>query len=637
MRRATFAFAITALLGQPALADPVLTANYHEAPDLAVLAKAGTLPPVAQRLPQQPQVVQVQSIGQYGGVLRSAVRGDGDQNGVLRMVGPQGLTRWTPDYQNVVPNVAEGWTRNADASEYTFKLRSGMKWSDGQPFTADDILFTVNDLLPNKTFFASPPAQYVINGKLMRAEKIDDETVKLILGGPALRFPELLATPLGQHPVLYAKHYCAQFTPQYNPNVASLVAQSHQPDWAALLRQHCGDIEIPSRWANPDRPTLDPWLISVPYSGGGTEVVLKRNPYFWQVDPQGNQLPYIGSVNLKVISDIESIMLAAIGGQLDLMVRHINVISNKPVLAQHAEAGGYVLEPLTSTEAAALAIYINQTDKDPKLRALLTQHDFREALSLAMDRDEINDIVFLGQSKPWQTSPDQEDKFYNAQLATQYTQHDAAAANKLLDSLGLTKRDGNGMRTLPDGTRLFLTADASLSDAGSSDTLELVKKQWAEVGIDLGIKNEERSLFYDRAQNNDYDLAIETAPGGIDPTSDPRLWLSTHTLDSRQSIPWVRWYISGGRSGEEPSQSMRERLALWDQWKQASDPAKADALFGQILQKAADAFEVLGVEHGLTTFGIRNKRLMNVPASMPYSWNYPTPAPTLPEQYYFVR
>lgn len=633
MRRITLALALSA-----AFAAPVLAAGYQEAPELAALVQQGKLPPVAQRLPQQPQIVQpTESIGRYGGVLRTALRGDNDQNSILRLVGPQGLTRWTPDNAGVAPNLAEGWTRSADATEYTFKLRPGTRWSDGQPFTADDILFSVNDLLLNKEFFASPPSQYVVNDKPMRAEKVDDFTVKLILGGPSLRFPELLATPLGQHSVLYQKRYCQQFTPQYNPGVTALLAESRQPDWASLLRQRCGDIENAARWANPARPTLDPWVVQTPYTGGGTQVVLQRNPYFWQVDPEGKQLPYVGTVNLKVISNIESIMLAAIGGQLDLMVRHINLIGNKPVLAEHAEQGRYVLQPLTSTQAAALVIYVNQTSRNSKLRPLLQNRDFRAALSLGMDREEINDIVFLGQSTPWQTSPHETDKFYNRQLALQYTEHDLAQANRLLDGLGLTKRDGAGFRLLPDGSRLFLTADASVSDAGAGDVLELLKKHWAEIGVDLGINNIERSLFYDRAQNNDYDLAIAAAPGGLDPTSDPRLWLSTHTLDSRQSLPWVRWYASGGRSGEEPSESMKRRLALWDEWKQASDPARADELFRQILQMAADAFEVLGTERGLTTFGVRSKALTNVPASMPNSWTYPTPAPTLPQQYYFAR
>ena len=620
-----------------ALAWGARAADYHQAPELDALVSAGKLPPVAQRLGSDPQVIKPTSaVGRYGGVLRSALRGDADHNAILRLVGNMGLTRWSPDYEAVLPNVAASWTTNADASEYTFKLRPGMKWSDGQPFTADDILFFVNDLLGDPQFFDAPPSQYVINGKPMRAEKIDDATVKFVFAGPYLGFPAVLASPLGQHPVLYAKHYCQQFDPKFNPDAGKLLAAAHQPDWATLFRQRCGDIEIPARWANPERPVLDPWVIQTPYTGGGTEVVLTRNPYFWQVDPAGNQLPYIGTMNLKVISDIQSIVLASIGGQLDLMVRHINTINNKPVLSEHADAGGYVLQPLASTEAAASTLFLNQTDKNPKLRDLLRNKDFRVALSLALDRDEINDIVYLGQSKPWQTSPAEADKFYNEQLAHQFTDHDPDKANAMLDKLGFAKRDSNNMRLFPDGSKLFMTMDVMVTEPASVDVAELVRKQLAEVGVDVGINTMERSLFYDRAQNNDQDIDVMPIPGGLNPVADPRAWLSTHTLDSRQSIPWVRWYASGGRSGEAPSASMQERLKLWDQWKQAATQAQADDLFRQILQKAADAFEVIGVVQGLTTFGVHNKKLMNLPASMPNSWDYPTPAPTLPQQYFFA-
>ncbi|HEY2132664.1 MAG TPA: ABC transporter substrate-binding protein [Acetobacteraceae bacterium] len=620
-----------------ALCGSAAAAELHEAPSLAALVTKGSLPPVARRVPTAPDVVKpTASVGRYGGVLRTAFRGDADQNAILRIVGNQGLTRWTPDYENVVPNVAESWTRSDDASEYTFKLRPGMKWSDGQPFTADDITFFVNDLLPDPQFFSSPPAQYVINGKAMRAEKIDDTTVKLIFAGPYLGFPRVLATPLGQHPVLYEKHYCEQFMPKYNPNIAALLKQSGQPDWPTLFRQKCGDIEIPSRWSNLDRPTLDPWIISTPYSGNATQVVLQRNPYFWETDTAGNQLPYIDTVNMKVISDVQSIVLAAIGGQLDLQVRHINTIGNKPVLAQHADQGGYVLETLTPTDANAEALFLNQTDKNPKLRQLLTNHDFREALSLGVDRDEINDIVFLGQTKPWQVGPLPADRFYNKELATQYTTRNVDAANKLLDGLGLTKHDGDGFREYQDGSKVFLTADVMVLDPASIDTIQLIKKHWADIGIDVGINTEERSLFYNRGQNNDYDIDVMPVPGGLDPTSDPRGWLSTHTLDSRQSLPWVAWYQSGGHSGERPSDNMVQRLALWDQWKQATTPDQADGLFRQILQLAAASFDVIGTEQGLTTFGIHSKKLMNVPNSMPSSWNYANPGPTLLQQYYFA-
>ena len=619
------------------VAGPAIAIEYQEAPALAALVGQGKLPKVADRLPSNPDVVKpVSAIGTYGGVLRTAVRGDADHNAILKNIGNQGLTRWTMDYNKSIPNLAESWTANADATEYTFRLRHGLKWSDGVAFGADDIVFFTNDLLVNKQFFSSPPSQYVINGQPMRAEKIDDDTVKFIFAGPYLQFPNLLATPLGQHPVLYSKHYCEQFTPK-NPDLAKLLTEAKQPDWATLFRQKCGDIEIPARWGNVARPVMDPWMITTPYTGGGTEVVATRNPYFWQVDPQGKQLPYINQIHFKVISDIQTILLASIGGQFDLLVRHIITINNKPVLSQHAAEAGYSLVELTPTDSNAMALWLNQTNTNPKLRPFIQNKAFRQALSLGIDRNEINDIVYLGQSEPAQVGPLPADRFYNERLATQFTQHDPKEANRILDGLGLEKRDSRGMRLYPDGTKLFLTIDSMTADAAAIDVSDLVKKQWAKIGIDTGINTMERSLYYDKAQNNDYDIGTYGVPGGRNPTSDPRAVLSTHTLDSRQSLPWVKWYASGGKAGEEPSASMKARLALWDQWKKEGNAEKADATFRQILDMAADAFEVIGTVRSMTVYGIRSNKLMNVPASMPNGWDYPNPAPTLPAQYFFAR
>ena len=634
MRQLTKLAMLAVAIGCTGLAG---AAEYHEAPAMAELVKGGKLPPVAERLPSAPEVVQVASVGRYGGSLRSAIRGDGDHNAILRLVGNQGLTRWDPAYTKAVPALAASWTVNANATEYTFKLRPGAKWSDGVPFTADDITFVVNDLFTDKAFFESPPSQYVVGGKPMRAEKIDDATVKLIFAAPYLRLPDVLATPLGQHPTLYAKHYCSQFMPKYNPDLPKLLAAAKQPDWPTLFRQKCGDIEIPARWGNPEKPVMDPWVLQTPYGGSATQVLLRRNPYFWQVDQAGNQLPYIDSLTLKVISDVQAILLAEIGGQVDLQVRQTNTINNKPVLAQHAKEAGYVLQELTPTDSSAMGLWFNQSAKNPKTHDWLRNRDFRQALSLAMDRDEINEIVFLGQGKPWQIGPLPTDKFYNERLGTQYIKHDPAAANAILDRIGLAKKDSNGMRLTPAGDKLFISIDAMVVDTAAIDTAELLKKQWAAVGIELGINTMERSLYYEKAQNADYDIGTYAVPGGMNPTLDPRALIATHTLDSRQSIPWVRWYATGGKQGEEPSEGMKERMKLWDAWTQASDPAEAEKLVRRIMDLAADGFEVMGTVQAVTTFGSHSVKLMNVPEKIPFGWDYPTPAPALLQQFYFTN
>lgn len=626
-----------ALVGS--LLSSATAATYQEPTQLQPLVEDGKLPPLAQRLPDPPEVVQpLESVGTYGGTIRQALRGNADHNAILRAVGAQGLTRWTMDMSEAIPNVAESFTANEDASAYTFKLRKGMRWSDGQPFTADDILFFVQDLLPDRTFFQSPPARYVVNGEVMTAEKIDDYTVKLKFAGPYPTFPEELATPLGQHPVLYAKHYCSQFHPKYAANLDQLIAEARANDWATVMRQYCGDIEVPSRWANPQRPTLDPWVISEPYTGGATRVAMERNPFFWQVDPEGKQLPYVDTLVFPVIADIEAILLSAMGGQLDLQVRHLTEISNKPVLVDNMAQGGYELLEMRSLDSNHVGLYFNQSVADPDLKKLITQRDFRAALSLATNRDDINEIVFLGQGKPAQIGPVAEHRLYNEQLRTQYVQHDLAEANRLLDGLGLKERDAQKYRVYPGTTRrISLGAIVSIANPWQVEALELMRNHWAEAGIELVIRNSERSLFYDRAQNNDYDISVDNVPGGLNPTQDPRALMTVHPLESRQSIPWARWYESGGEAGEEPSESMKKRLELYGRWKVTPDQEEADAIFSEILQLAADEFEVMGIIEPAPQLGIRNANLMNVLDTMPFGWMYGTPGPSLPQQYYFAR
>ncbi|RDJ21845.1 ABC transporter substrate-binding protein [Bosea caraganae] len=627
-----------ALALQVGLLAPGLAQAFGEAPPLKQLVDAGKLPPVDQRLPKTPQVITpYERVGQYGGVIRQAMRGDGDYNAILRAVGAQGLTRWDIKFTEIVPNVAEGWTTNADKSEYTFKLRPGMKWSDGQPFTADDILFFVQDLLPDKAFFQSPPPRYVVNGKLMTGEKIDDNTVKLTFGGPYRTFPEEMAAPVGQHPVLYAKHYCKQFHPKYATNLDELMKQNNVKDWAALMRLKCGDIEVPSRWANLERPTLDPWVVKEPYKGGATRIVLERNPYFWQVDTAGNQLPYTDALQFTVFGDVETILLAAINGQLDLQIRYLNAISNKPVLSENMAKGAYTIMEMKDLNASSAGLMVNQTSPNPALRTLIRTPGFTKALSLGMDRSEINEIVFLGGGTPRQIGPLESHRLYNKQLATQFIEHDVKQANAILDGLGLTKKDGQGFRLYPQGGRISLAAIVSIGSPAYIEVLELIRKQWAEIGVELLIRSSERSLFYDRAQNNDYDLSVDAITGGLDPTQEVRSVLVVHPLDSRQSIPWVKWYTSGGKVGEEPSESMKQRLALFDKWKVEPDEAKADDIYRQILQLAADAFEVIGVAQPPAQLGIRKNNLRNVFDTMPYGWTYATPGGSLPQQYFYAR
>ncbi len=620
---------------------PLVAFAANEAPSLAKMVADGKLPALAQRLPDNPEVVKpLNSIGKYGGTLRRSLGGSNDHNSILRIVSPQGLTRWMPDFSKVTPNVAESWTVNDAGSEFTFKLRKGMKWSDGQPMTADDIMFYVEDLLHNKEFYPNPPARYVVDGKAMTAEKIDDYTVKLKFAASYGTFLTELATPLAQEPVIWAKHYCKQFHPKYNKNIQSMIDASNAvEDWPGLFRLKCGEVEAPNRWSNAERPTLDPWIITGDgYSAGSTQVVMVRNPYFWQVDTEGNQLPYIDRLQMNVSQDNQAIVLEAMAGNIDMQRRRISNTSNKPVFAENAEKGGYKLLNMVNSSSNIMSIHFNQTHKDPEMRTLLRNKDVRVALSVAIDREEIIDIVYQGQGEPWQVGPRPGHVLYDERLGRQHTNYDPDEANKLLDKAGYAKRDSEGFRLLPSGKRFsFNIQYTGIEQPHWGDSLEIIAQQWKKIGVEVNIASVERSIYYSRGEANEHDIMVWGAPGGLDPTLSPRNIIAVHPQASWFAIPWARWYLSGGKDGEEPTPSMKKRLALYDDFKKEADQEKALDIFREIHSMAADAMETIGINLAPNLVGVVNKDLRNVPDSIPASWMYPDPGPTLPQTYYYVN
>ena len=607
-----------------------------ESPDLARLVADRKLPPLAERLPSSPLVVQAEKVGKYGGALRRGLRGSADHNGILRIVGNQGLVRWNLGFTQVLPSVAERWEVNADATEFTFHLRPGMRWSDGKPFTADDVVFAIEECCKNTELFRSAPSAIVIDNKPGTATKVDDTTVRFTFAAPYALFLETLATPLGQYPTLFPKHYASQFHPKFNPDLAKLVQQANLSDWPSLFRVKLGDVEIPSRWGNPDKPVLDPWVIKEPYTGGATRVVMERNPYFWQVDQEGHQLPYIDRLTLGISQDVESLMIDAVSGRLDLQDRHIDALQNKPTLSRSAQRGGYRLVELVASGAQQMQIYPNITHKDPAMRAMFANKEFRQALSLGINRAEIIELIYLGQSEPYQMGPRPGHPWYHEKLARQFTQFDQAQANAILDRLGYNRRDGQNMRLRPDGQKVFFAIDViPVLYPDQVDALELVKRHWAAIGVDIKVNTIERALYYTRGDNNDHDAAVWPGPGGLDPMLDPRDAFAQHTQGTRYAIPWAQWYVSGGRDGQEPPEHQKQRMRLFDQARGTADLEKRGAIMKQIFDIAAEQFEPIGICLAVNTFGVCRTNLQNVPAKYPNSWAWPNPGPSLPQQFFF--
>jgi peptide/nickel transport system substrate-binding protein len=610
---------------------------YTEAPSLAQQVRENKLPPVDQRVGTEPEAVKpLQAVGSYGGQLRFGLRGSSDYNHILRIVGPQGLVRWDPLYTKVVPNVARQVDVSPDSKVFTFHLRKGMKWSDGKPFTADDVLFNMNDIVIPGAITPIQP-RYMTGDKPVKVEKIDDLTVRMTFTESYGDFLAELASPLGQNPVLYAKHYCSQFMPKFNAKVDDLVKEARVGDWQALFLAKCGDLETASRWGNPAKPTLDPWVMKEPYVGGATRIVMERNPYFWQVDTAGNQLPYIDQVIAPIAQDVESLVLEAIAGRIDYQVRHFESPSNRAVLAANRAKGGYEFTEARSVGGNNMTINLNLTHKDPELRALFNIKDFRVALSLGIDRKEVIDTALLGEGEPWQQGPFEDHPNFHKKLSTQFIQYDVATANKMLDGVGLDKRGSNGMRLMKSGKPLRFKIDVITVNPFQVDMLQVVKRQWAKIGIDMDVNVLERTLFYERtSESNNHDAAVWEAGNNFVAGDIPQQMVPVHH-DSRWGIPWSVWYKTGGKQGEEPPASIKQRMTLWDQARATADEVKRRDIMMKIADLASEEFEVIGITKRASTYGVRKANLKNVPEAIPSSWYYPTPAPALPQEWYWAR
>src|SRR3984957_19183823 len=452
---ATLAVCLIAIISRPALAD-AQSGKFQEAPALAEQVKAGKLPPVEQRLPEQPLVVPVvERTGEYGGVWRRAFLGPADANNYVRVV-YDGLFRFSPDGAQIEPKLALGAKSSPDFKVWTILLRKGARWSDGQPFTADDIVFWYKDVLLNKDLTPSVPT-WVRNadGSAAKVEKLDDYTVQFTYDRPATLFLSEVANQDGpdqSYAMFLPAHYLKQFHPAYTP-IADLDKMAQAVSFKSWTQLFAAKATPTS---NPERPTMAAWM---PVTRVSDPVfILRRNPYYIGVDTAGNQLPYIDEVRFTYFADQQALNLAAIAGDFDMQERHIQM-TNYPVLKeQEAKTGKYrvLIWPTFGGSDAVVAFNTTYT-ADAVLGKLLATKDFRIALSYAINRDEIKESAFLGLGEARQPVPAPGHPYFPGQeWATKYTEFNSDLANKMLDARGLSKLDAQGVRLMENGKPLNL-------------------------------------------------------------------------------------------------------------------------------------------------------------------------------------
>lgn len=607
---------------------PVTESQYKEAPQLVEQVAAGGLPPVDERVPRNPLVVvPIDQVGKYGGQWSTGTI-ETNGNDARRNIGYEDLVRWTTNWDGVIPNVCESYSANDEGNEFTFFLREGHRWSDGEPYAADDVLFWYEDVVMNREITPTEPqVPYTV-------VKVDDFTVKWQFEAPQGLFIKDMANINRRGAARYPKHYLEQFHEVYSTEAEALAKAAGQATWSDMF------LAMSTEHQNPERPLHWAWLLTAAMGETTTRIVCERNPYYFKVDPEGNQLPYIDRYNYELVADNEVLVLKVLNGEIDFQEQWINDPKNQPVFYDGQEKGGFHFWDSLPTYANEFIMMFNRDCENTMKAEIFANKDFRIGLSHAIDRQELIDVVMVGQSAPHQAAPRPESIYYHERLAKQYTEYDVDKANEYLDKAGLSERDADGFRLGPDGKRFTFLMEIDQGRVAYVDLLELIVPMWAEVGIEANVKLMERSLEEERVHGRALEWEAGAnkfgGGGGEAPILDPRYWFPSGIYGSMFAKRWAAYYEAGpdDEIAEEPPADVKEMMGLYDQIKVTVDAEKQKELLMQLLEMAADQFWAIGSILEPLSFGIATNRLKNTPQSLPRSWIYPTPAPCNTCQFY---
>ncbi|MBV7327708.1 ABC transporter substrate-binding protein [Chloroflexi bacterium TSY] len=613
--------------------------EFSEAPMLAEMVAAGDLPPVDERLPVDMDVVTPYGdIGKYGGTWNNMTWCTNNMCNI-RMILYDPPIRWRDDYTGYEPGLAKAYEWSEDGTEVTLHFREGVKWSDGEPFTMDDLKFWWEDIATNDDFkFIQPPWWgFKSDGEPMDVEFPDDYTMVMRWDTPQWITPFILAQGFWEwEPLMKPRHYLEQFHPTYNEDA----------DYDLL--------EDNILWyQNPDHPTLYAWTLES-YTPG-ERWILVRNPYYWKVDTAGNQLPYIDRIDVELIEDEEVAALAVAQGKFDATFRGARDPLKIPLLMEQAEANDFTVDTDWVNGAGAWPCWlINQDyvgdgddpDMDAEIRELFRSVEFRKGLSVAMDRERLIDVAWDGIGIPQQStiSPQawhftsEEGRKVFEEWAAADAEHDPELAMERFDAAGLTDQDGDGWRDLPSGKPFELILD--LGDWGgqivSINGTESFAKDLEAVGIKTLVNNlinqpdwslRQKEALYMLRNCHASELDIWTYPDWIFPLRDNRAW----PLQGK-------WRQTGGEEGEEPlADSPAARLqAIYDAGLAEPDEEKRHELVWQAIR--------IHIEEGPFTLGAAGDQPMpvvyknyfkNIPdTGVLGPWAPGSPGNLHPEQFY---
>ncbi|MEP3049628.1 MAG: ABC transporter substrate-binding protein [Roseibium sp.] len=601
-----------AFLATVTLAVPLSAMEIKETPGLDPI-----LPPVSERVPAEPLIVDLEAkgrtIGRHGGALDTLIGRAKDVRlinvwGYARLVGYTNTLELVPDLLHDV--------EVEDGRIFTLHTREGHKWSDGHPFGAEDIRYYFEDVVSNESLTPSGlPPFLLVNGKGPKFEVLDETKVRFTWDEPnPLLLPELAKS---RAPFIYRPaHYLKQFHEKYGDAdfITSEAAKVKARSWAPLHAKK--DDMYNAR--NIDLPTLQPWVRT--RGDSDLRFILERNPFYHRVDTEGHQLPYIDNV-VMTVADGKLIPAKTQAGESNLQARNLS-FSDITVLKKGEKKNGYVTALWSNTKGSEISILPNMTVKDPVWRKLLRDTRFRHALSLGIDRNLLNRVLFFGLGTPGNDTVLAASPLYKAEYTTKWAQYDPDQANALLDEIGLTKRDAKGIRLMPDGRPLEIIVETRGESQTEADALELVAENWKEIGVKLFAKPSQRDNLRERAITGDLVMSVWTGFENGIPTSEmpPDDFAPVHG----DRLSWHGWgdhYETAGEGGEKPDWAPAERLMeLYEAWLVSKTPEERTGIWDEMLQIHADETIHIGLVSGVRQ-PVTIKDVENVPLEGIYGWD----------------
>ena len=594
------------------------TLQFSQNPLFDADAASGALPPVAARIPADALVMQPYAeIGTYGGTMFGAALQPESGTSEILSWHHVNLVRFSDDQQTVVPYLAKSYEVAPDFKSVTFHLRDGVKWSDGAPFTADDIVFWYNDLQLNTDINPSPKSEWLFGGEPMQVEKLDELTVKFSFAAPAPNFLAFLATTYIEF--YRPKHFLEQFHIAYNPKANELAKERGFESWTQLLAYYYpsndwNDVPQAALLAGDSNiaPTLESHM-RVAETPNYRE--WRANPYFFAVDTAGNQLPYIDTIREDFLeAQIHTLRITQ--GEITLKAASFDDVS---VYRENEQKGGYkTLLPKDEATGGLVTYGLNPLTPDAELAALIADVRFAQALSLAINRAEVNELVYFGQGVPQQFVPVDHlaVDFVTTDMLSYFTAYDVDKANALLDEMGLTARNADGYRLRPDGQPVVLRLSYS-DQGGARATHELVRDYWRAIGIQLELNELGSDELGSLLERNEHAIgswsADGTGPLGL--ANSARFAPPFNARDIGVGTKWRQYFDSKGAEGVEPPADVQRLFEI--QVELGSVAVGSDAFKALLLEAIKihqDHLFLIGLVGDLPKPIIVNDKLGNFPS-----------------------